>query len=184
MVQFICQTRLILGKYFLVTPSSRLLFAYCLLSLFLPPTRAYPLKRFFLRLSGIGADKGVRVVSSARFYLTGALRIGEDTFIGHDVLIAGGNAPIDIGKRCDIAPRVLIVNGSHKIDANGLRVAGEGFSSAIVIGDGCWIGAGAVILGGTVLGENCVVAAGAVVKGSFPDKTLIGGVPAREIRAL
>ncbi|QEQ57793.1 acyltransferase [Chlorobium phaeovibrioides] len=118
------------------------------------------------------------------FFLTGTLEIGGDTWVGHEVLVTGGDAEIKIGKYCDIAPRVLIVSGSHKISPDGLHVAGEGYSLPISIGNGCWIGAGAVILGGTVLGEHTVVAAGAVVKGSFPDRCVVAGVPAKIIRIL
>lgn len=50
------------------------------------------------------------------------------------------------------------------------------------VGENCWIGTGAVILGGVTLGDNVTVAAGAVVTKSFPGKCLIGGVPARVIK--
>lgn len=44
----------------------------------------------------------------------------------------------------------------------------------IIIGDGCWIGINATILGGTEIGKNSV-AAGAVVKGIYPDYCVICG---------
>jgi len=37
------------------------------------------------------------------------------------------------------------------------------------------------ILDGVSIGDGCVIAAGAVVTKSFPENTVIGGVPAREI---
>jgi acetyltransferase-like isoleucine patch superfamily enzyme len=129
-------------------------------------------------------SKYVRCVSSATFWLTGSLSIGEGTWIGHEVIIVGGDAPISIGANCDFAPRVSIVTGSHRINSHGPRVAGDGYSLPISIGNGCWIGAGAIILGGTTIGERSIVAAGAVVKGNFPGGSLIGGVPARVIREI
>ncbi|MFC3205354.1 acyltransferase [Aquamicrobium soli] len=52
------------------------------------------------------------------------------------------------------------------------------------MGDGCWICAGATLLGGTVVGPHSIVASGAVVKGVFPAFSVIGGVPARQIKFL
>lgn len=150
----------------------------------LPATRFFGLKRWLLRAAGAQVGEGVRCASSARFQLMGDLSIGGDTWIGHDVLVMGGDASISVGKYCDIAPRVTIATGTHRVDPTGLRVAGDGYSLPVQIGDGCWIGTGAIILGGTIVGANSVIAAGAVVKGEFPARTLIGGVPARVIRSV
>jgi maltose O-acetyltransferase len=49
------------------------------------------------------------------------------------------------------------------------------------IGNGCWIGAKAVILMNVELGDRCVVGAGAVVTRSFPADSVVVGVPARPI---
>lgn len=149
----------------------------------LPLSRCFSLKRGLLRWAGATVGKDVRCVSSALFALNGPLSIGSDTWIGHDVLVTGGNARIDIGTKCDIAPRVTFVTGTHEIDVYGERVAGRGYSLPISVGRGCWIGTGATILGGTVIGECSVVAAGAVVRGTFPSNCLIGGVPARVVRS-
>ena len=137
-----------------------------------------------LRLAGARVADKVRIASSARFQLNGSLQLGSDTWIGHEVLVVGGGASVEIGARCDIAPRVTIVTGTHRIDPDGPRVAGEGYSLPIRIGDGCWIGVGATVLGGTVIGEHSIVAAGAVVRGQFPARSLIGGIPARVIRSI
>jgi len=52
----------------------------------------------------------------------------------------------------------------------------------VKIGNHCWIGAGAIILKNVELGDGCVVGAGAVVTKSFPNGSVIAGVPARLIR--
>src|SRR5699024_12336107 len=49
------------------------------------------------------------------------------------------------------------------------------FRSPITIGDNCWIGGNATIIGGVTLGDNVVVAAGATVTKSFGDNVVIGG---------
>lgn len=163
--------------------SSRL-YVYNIINIFIPLTRLFRLKRVLLCWAGAALGDNVRIVSSAVFSLTGALEIGEDTWVGHRVLVVGGDARVSVGNYCDIAPAVTLVTGSHNILDNGLRVAGQGYSLPITIGNGCWVCAGAVILGGTSIGEKSVVAAGAVVKGDFPPRSLIGGVPARVLRTL
>jgi len=84
---------------------------------------------------------------------------------------------------CDIGPNVSFVTGTHLIGKFNRR-AGLGFSSRIKIGDGCWIGASVVILGGVKIGNGSVVAAGAVVINNIPKNTLVGGVPAKLIKKL
>lgn len=160
------------------------LYLYGLFAGLMPSTRGFRLRRFLLRLAGAEVGSGVRLVASARFLVGGQLLIGKETWIGHEVMVVGGDTSIMIGSSCDIAPRVTIVSGSHKVEPRGPRAAGAGVSLPITIGNGCWICTGAVVLGGTELGEHCVVAAGAVVHGRFPAYSLIGGVPARVIRPL
>lgn len=159
-------------------------FLYGLIASAMPPTRGFAIRRHLLRWVGATVGDGASLVASARFMVGGDLIIGAKTWVGHGVLMIGGEASIRIGSHCDIAPRVMLVTGSHVIDLEGNRVAGVGISSPISIGDGCWIGAGATILGGTEIGTQSVVAAGAVVSGRFPPFSLIGGVPGRLIREL
>jgi len=52
----------------------------------------------------------------------------------------------------------------------------------VVIGDGCWLGVGCVVLPGARLGRNVVVAANAVVRGDVPDNSVVAGVPAKIVR--
>lgn len=149
-----------------------------------PPTRAFKLKRAMLRLAGAKVGRNVRCVSSVRTYVGGLLTIGDEVWIGHSTLFIGGDASITIGDNCDIAPQVTFATGTHKIEQTGFKVAGDGYSLPISVGDGCWIGVRATILGGTTIGPRSIVAAGSVVRGIFPSDSLIGGVPARIIKSL
>jgi maltose O-acetyltransferase len=145
----------------------------------LPPTRAYALKRLLLRRMGVNAGRNVRVASSVRVYGDLQLSVGNDTFLGHDVLIAGGRSRVMIGDCVDIAPRVSILTGTHKMDMLGPHSAGAGCSRDIVIEDGVWIGAGSTILGGVTIGRKAVIAAGSTVTHDIPPYTLAAGAPCR-----
>ena len=54
----------------------------------------------------------------------------------------------------------------------------------IVIGNGSWIGANAIIFPSVTLGKCCVVGAGSVVTKSFPDYSVIVGNPAKLVKTL
>ncbi len=147
----------------------------------LPPTRCYALKAWLLRGSGIKLGDGVRIVSSAKIWGRD-ISIGKNTFIGHEVLIANGDASVAIGSNVDIAPRVLIVSGSHELTPWAERAAGRGFSRNIVIGNGCWIGAGSIILGGVVIGDKAMVGAGALIRSNVPEGAVVVGNPQKLLK--
>lgn len=52
----------------------------------------------------------------------------------------------------------------------------------IVIGNDVWIGYEAVILSGVRIGDGAIIGARAVVTKDVPPYTIVGGVPAKEIR--
>lgn len=52
----------------------------------------------------------------------------------------------------------------------------------IVIGNDVWIGYEAVIMAGVHIGDGAIIAAHAVVTKDVPPYTIVGGVPAKEIR--
>ncbi|MEO6189722.1 MAG: acyltransferase [Saprospiraceae bacterium] len=57
-------------------------------------------------------------------------------------------------------------------------------SEPIRIGEGTFLGAHVVVIHGVTLGKCCVVAAGSVITQSFPEYSLIAGVPARLVRKI
>jgi maltose O-acetyltransferase len=145
----------------------------------LPATRAFAAKRWLLRRMGFRIDASARVTSSVRVWGNLRLTVGMDTFLGHDVLITGGNATVMIGSYVDIAPRVTIVAGTHAVDMLGRHSAGAAYSQDIRIEDGVWIGAGAIILGGVTIGKKSIVAAGSTVTRDIPPYVMAAGAPCR-----
>ncbi|MEO0697833.1 MAG: DapH/DapD/GlmU-related protein [Pseudomonadota bacterium] len=147
-----------------------------------PPTRAFAWRRTLWRLAGVDVGARAKILSSVRIWTSGPVEIGPDTFIGHEVLIVGGTAPIKIGARCDLAPRVCLASGTHD-EGNGERAAGKGRSEPINVGDGVWIGAGSTVTAGATIGRSSIVGAGSLVRGEIPGDVVVAGVPARMIRA-
>lgn len=56
------------------------------------------------------------------------------------------------------------------------------FAKPVHIGNNVWVGDNVVILAGSKIGNGCIVGANAVVSGEFEDNCIIAGVPARIIK--
>jgi acetyltransferase-like isoleucine patch superfamily enzyme len=115
------------------------------------------------------------------------LRIGDGTFVGHACAFHVAES-VRVGRDCLLAGGVAVYDtDGHPLDA-GRRRAGEPVPRSgvgpVTIGDGAWIGAGALILKGVTIGDRAVVAARSVVTRDVPADTLVAGNPARPIRAL
>lgn len=147
----------------------------------IPPTRFYRLKVAIWRAAGVDVAPNERLVSSVRIWTSGPVSIGGDTFLGHEVMIVGGDAPVQIGARCDLAPRVLLVTGTH-LDGGPERAAGAGVSRPISISDGVWIGAASTVLGGVEIGECATIGAGSLVNKAIDKQVVAAGTPCRVIR--
>lgn len=85
---------------------------------------------------------------------------------------------ISIGNNCAISENFNIWDS----DAHRFEGKENHMTKPVKIGNHVWIGTNVTVLKGTKIGDGCVVAAGSVVSGTFPEKSLIGGVPAKIIR--
>ncbi|MDD3468526.1 MAG: acyltransferase [Thermoguttaceae bacterium] len=153
------------------------LYLYNLIVRLLPETRFFRFKAAFLRWCGAKVGQNVRICSSAKIQGNGALEIGDDVWIGSQMLLIS-TSKIQIGSHIDIAPQVLMLTGSHELDHTGEHVAGRGISLDVQINDGVWLGASAKILPGVTIERGTMVAAGSVVTRNQPSHALVAGVPA------
>lgn len=110
------------------------------------------------------------------------LRIGARCSIGRGNHLVAHRSVV-VGDDVMTGPNCYITDQNH-VYSDPLVPVGQQWPAEdpVTIGDGSWIGAGAVILPGTTLGRNTVVGAGAVVRGTFPDHAVLAGVPARLVR--
>lgn len=108
--------------------------------------------------------------------------IGRNCFLGEFCLIRGQGG-VHIGDSVLLAPRVQILAVNHLFDDPSRPVIQQGIAArGIVVEDGAWIGAGAILLDGVRVGEGAVVGAGAVVTKDVPAHAVAMGVPARVVR--
>ena len=118
------------------------------------------------------------------------IRIGDN--VGMSGVTIYARKGIEIGENTAIGGNTKILdNDFHPIEAetrNKLLMDRNGGDSDLIpakpikIGKNCFIGCNAIILKGTELGDGCVVGAGAVVSGKFEPDSVIVGNPARCIR--
>lgn len=112
------------------------------------------------------------------------LVVGDRCVLGARSTITAHES-IEIGEAVFLGQGVFITDASHGYQ-DPTRPIGEQFGqhSPVKIGDGTWIGHGAVVLPGAQIGRNVVIAAGAVVRGVVEDYAIVAGSPARVVRRL
>lgn len=128
----------------------------------------------------IGAFSRI-IVSTTFNNLEGSIKIGNNVGIGEYASL-GGAGGLVIGDECIIGPYLSCHPENHNYDDLNISIRHQGVNrKGIIIGKNCWIGSKVSVLDGVVLGNGCVIASGTVVTKSFPDNSVIGGVPAKLI---
>lgn len=108
----------------------------------------------------IKIGKNVFINSGCRFQDQGGITIGDESLIGHNVVLA----TID-----------------HALNPEN---RGTMILKPIELKRRTWIGSNAIILSGITIGENSIVAAGSVVTKDVPANTVVGGNPARVLKKI
>lgn len=126
-----------------------------------------------MRCAGAVIGNNTKIVGP--IYFTCDLTIGDNCWIGMN-FSAHGNGVVNIGDNCDFAPEVALLTGSHEIGAHSHR-AGKGIALPIQIGNGCWVGARATVLGNSLINDGCVVGCCSLTNKTYEKDSLIVGVP-------
>lgn len=102
-----------------------------------------------------------------------SVTIGDDALISFDVLIGDGrNHSTNWAERID---DLRLMRSGTSVNLEHLQTA------PVVVEDGVWIGARAIILPGVRIGRGSTVGAGSVVTKSVPPFSVAAGNPARVI---
>lgn len=112
----------------------------------------------------------------------GTLRIGDKCVFGQENTI-NCYLDVEIGGSGIIADWVYISDFDHVTADIHRPIKDQGLiKSPVCIGPDVWIGVKASVLRGAFVGGSSVIAAHAVVRGVFPERVIIGGVPARILK--
>lgn len=140
-----------------------------------------PLRWSIMKACGMNI-RSVRL--SAHCYIAGnRLTIGKGTFVNAKCYF-DCKEDVIIGNNCQIAMGVMFCTSTHVIGSARKRGSDKTYRYPIKVGNGCWIGARALIMPGVTIGEGCVIAAGAVVTRDCEPNGLYAGVPAKRIKEL
>lgn len=99
--------------------------------------------------------------------------IGNNVLIASNVQIYTAAHPVELSER-------LTPNWTPESDEYFCRT----FALPINIGNGCWIGGGAILLPGVNIGDGSVIGAGSVVTKDIPANSVAVGNPCRVIRKI
>jgi carbonic anhydrase/acetyltransferase-like protein (isoleucine patch superfamily) len=120
--------------------------------------------------------------------LIGKVRLKKGASVWFGAVIRGDNDWITIGENSNVQDgAVLHTDDGIALDVGANVTIGHG---AVIhgarIGDNCLIGINATVLNRVVLGASCLVGANALLPEgkTYPEKSLIVGVPARVARPL
>jgi len=110
--------------------------------------------------------------------------IGDRCLIGQGSAIVG-HLSIIIGNDVWTGPRVYITDQNHGYARTDIPISQQSMPEReVVIGDGSWLGTGAVVLPGAVIGKHVTIGANSVVTGTIPDYSVAVGSPAKVVRQL
>ena len=138
------------------------------------------IRKLFEKLIGTGVDESFRLFPPFYCDCGKNIRIGKWVFINSGCCFQDQGG-IEIGDDTRIGHQVVIATLNH--DLHPLR-RGNMIPKPVKIGKRVWIGSHATILPGVTIGNGAVVAAGAVVTEDVPPNTVVGGVPAKVIKEI
>ena len=133
----------------------------------------------FSKIIGRPVDASVRICTPFFTDFGKNIRVGKNVFINADCKFQDQGG-IYIGDNVFIGHNVVLATLDHEIDPDKRRL----IPAPIHIGNKVWIGAGAIITKGVSIGKGSIVAAGAVVNKDVPEMVIVGGVPAKIIKSI
>lgn len=123
-----------------------------------------------------------RIEPPLQFAYGSNIFIGENFFANVNLTIID-DTRVTIGDNVLIGANVCLCTTGHPIDPP-LRVSGKLYAFPVEIGDGVWIGNGAIVNPGIRIGRNAVIGAGSVVTKDVPADVIAVGNPCRVLRAI
>lgn len=108
----------------------------------------------------------------------GNISLGRNVFLGPYTAVYG-HGGVSIGDQTLISMHCRILSSNHTVPAFDTDIRSQpDVLLSTKIGRDVWLGTGVTVLGGVSIGDGCVVGAGAVVTKSLPPGAIAMGVPA------
>jgi putative colanic acid biosynthesis acetyltransferase WcaF len=126
------------------------------------------IRRAALVAFGARIGDGVVLRSRLRVRFPWKLTIGDRSWIGEDVWLHNQDQ-LSIGADAVVSQGTFITTGSHAHRRDMALI-----TKPVVIGDGAWVTARCVVLGGSRIGVSALVTPNTVVNGDVPDGMVFG----------
>ncbi len=157
---------------------------YQLTASWLPVSRRFTAAKKFRSFwaNRIAAKVGENVNIERNAVFGPLLEIGNNSGVGIDCEIYG---PVSIGENVMMGPEVVIYTSGHKHDKTDVPMNEQGTSEfrPVSIGNDVWLGRRVMIMPGVKIGDGCIIGAGAVVTKNIPDYSIAAGVPAKVVKS-
>jgi putative colanic acid biosynthesis acetyltransferase WcaF len=135
------------------------------------------LKAALLRLFGAKIGKNLTIKPRVSIKYPWLLSIGDNTWIGEEVWI-DNLASVTIGSNACISQGALLLTGSH----NYKKTSFDLITGSIILEDGAWIGAKAVVNQGITVHSHAVLTTGSIANKNLEAYSIYQGNPAVKIR--
>jgi putative colanic acid biosynthesis acetyltransferase WcaF len=135
------------------------------------------LKVTLLRSFGGKIGKGVVIKPAVSIKFPWKLRVGDNSWIGEEVWI-DNLSDVTIGSNVTLSQGCLILTGSH----DHRRTTFDFRTFPILLEDGVWIGAKAVVAGGVICRSHSVLALNSVAEKELEPYTIYKGNPAIPVK--
>ena len=130
-------------------------------------------KVLLLKIFGGKIEKGVVIKPSVNIKYPWKLQIGSNSWIGEDVWI-DNLSDVIIGNNVTISQGALLLTGSH----DHTKETFDFISFPIVLEDGAWIGAKAVVFGGVTCHTHSILGINSVAESNLKPYGIYKGNPA------
>ncbi len=138
----------------------------------------YALKVFLLRLFGAKIGSQVEIKPCVNIKYPWWLTIGNEVWIGENVWI-DCLVPVTIGSNVCISQGAVILTGSH----NYKKTSFDLITLSVVLEEGVWIGACAIVSAGVIAASHSVLTSGSVATKNMDAYTIYQGNPAVKVRS-
>ena len=137
----------------------------------------YGLKTFLLRAFGAEIGKGVYIKPFVNIKYPWFLKIGDFVWIGENVWI-DNLAKITIGNNVCLSQGSMLLTGNHNYKKPGFDLS----IKSIIIEDGTWIGAKAIVCPGVTCKNHSILTVGSVALKDLEPYSVNTGNPAEKIK--
>ncbi|HEY2582751.1 MAG TPA: WcaF family extracellular polysaccharide biosynthesis acetyltransferase [Mucilaginibacter sp.] len=138
----------------------------------------YAFKNWLLRLFGAKIGNEVEIKPCVNIKYPWWLTVGNEVWIGENVWI-DCLVPVTIGNNVCISQGAVLLTGNHNYKKSSFDL----ITKEIILNDGVWIGAFAVVNAGVVAGSHAVLASGSVATKNLEAYSIYQGNPAVKIRS-